>query len=105
MSVDPTKLIFNLTVEDLLTLLKENFPQLNSGTPNSGAGISDKEGPTFTGRICYSLDEAARFFQVSHKTICTWKKGWLAPAIKQNGRKIMMDVEYALSLYNQREER
>lgn len=102
MSFDPSKLIFNLTVEDLIKVLTEAFPQLAGGA-SAQANAQEEDGPTFKGRICYSLNEAARFFQVSHKTICTWKKTWLRPAIKQNGRKIMMDVEYALKLYNQRE--
>lgn len=62
----------------------------------------EEDGPTFKGRIVYGVIGIERFFNVSHKTACEWKKGWLKPAIKQEGRKVMMDAEYALKLYGNR---
>lgn len=100
MKTDPKTYILHLTVEEFIEALKENIPQL--GAAAQAAEENKEDGPTFTGRVCYSLNETARFFQVSHKTICAWKKGWLAKAIKQNGRKIIVDIDYALKLYDNR---
>ena len=61
-----------------------------------------EDGPTFSGRIVYGIVGIERFFGVCHKTASDWKKDWLKPAIKQEGRKIMMDVEYALKLYGEK---
>ena len=68
--------------------------------PSGEMGISRR--PTFTGRLVYGIKGIADLFDVCNKTASEWKKSWLKPAIKQEGRKIMTDVEYALKLYGQK---
>lgn len=103
MHTDPKTYILHLTVEEFIEVLKDNIPQLESATPAGAANQpAQSEGPTFTGRIIYGIIGIERFFGVSHKTASEWKKTWLKPAIKQEGRKIMMDAEYALKLYGQK---
>ena len=100
MKPDSKTYILHLTVEEFVEVLKDNIPQLGTATP--ATETQEEDGPTFKGRIIYGVIGIERFFNVSHKTACEWKKGWLKPAIKQEGRKIMMDAEYALKLYGNR---
>ena len=103
MNTDPKSYILHLTVEEFLNLLRETFPVLNPETTPEPVEEQPKEdGPTFSGRIVYGIVGIERFFGVCHKTASDWKKDWLKPAIKQEGRKIMMDVEYALKLYGEK---
>ena len=100
MKPDPKTYILHLTVEEFIDVLKDNIPQL--GAAAASAENQEEAGPTFKGRIVYGVIGIERFFNVSPKTACEWKKGWLKPAIKQEGRKVMMDAEYALKLYGNR---
>lgn len=52
-------------------------------------------------RYVYGLRGIRELFNVSHATAQRWKNTWLQPAIIQRGRKIMVDVEKALSLFDQ----
>lgn len=42
----------------------------------------------------------ADLFQISVKTAAKWKNGWLAPAITQHGRFIMLNTAKAIELFN-----
>ena len=98
---DLTKFIFNFTAGDFVDFLRDQFPML-SVKPKT----DEDEGPTFDGRLLYSPKEVQDFFHVSHKTASKWLQpnGWLFPAIKKNGRKIIVDVDYALKLKARRDE-
>ena len=100
MKTSPDTLVLHLTVQELIEVIQTNIqiPASASGA----ASVQEPDGPTFTGRIAYGVIGIERFFNVSHKTACEWKKGWLKPAIKQEGRKVMMDAEYALKLHGNR---
>ena len=100
MKTDPKTYILHLTVEEFIEVLKDHLPQEQTAAAQAPAPATD--GPTFTGRIIYGVNGIERFFNISHKTASEWKKTWLQPAIKQEGRKIMMDAEYALKLYGQK---
>ena len=100
--VDYSKPLFNYSFEDLVNGLKEAFPQLAANATAAGANGSPTDGPTFKGRVLYSLPEAEDAFQVSHKTMCLWKKTWMAPAWRQEGRKCMCDFDYAIILMERR---
>lgn len=100
MKTNPKTYILHLTVEEFIEVLKDHLPQEQNAATATPALATD--GPTFTGRIIYGVNGIERFFNVSHKTASEWKKTWLKPAIKQEGRKIMMDAEYALKLYGQK---
>ena len=100
--------IVQLTVEQLITILKEEFPILTKPVvekapeqvPEPG---KQKDGPTFTGRLLYGIKGIEDHFDVCHKTAWEWKESWLKPAVKQRGRKIVVDVEYAMKLFSMKE--
>lgn len=99
MRTDNDTYLVHLTVGDLIEIIKEKFPALTS--PDKGTTDPQTSGePTFTGRLVYGIKGIEDIFHVSHKTAQTWKNTWLAPAVKQNGRKIVTDVEYAFKLYD-----
>ena len=95
-------MLVQLTVSDLLEILKKEFPVLVTKDANFGKEPEEKsvkDGPTFTGRLLYGVKGIESFFNVSHRTAQQWKDSWLKPAIKQNGRKIVTDAAYALVLF------
>lgn len=102
--------IVQLTVEQLISILKEEFPILTKPVvekapeqvPEPGKQI---DGPTFTGRLLYGVAGIEKHFHVCHKTAQDWKDGWLKPACKQRGRKIVVDVEYAMKLFSMKGEK
>lgn len=55
-----------------------------------------------SGHYVYGLRGIQQLFGVSHKTAQDYKNTFLQPAIKQNGRKIVIDAELAMELFNQR---
>lgn len=101
MKPNPKTYILHLTVEEFIQVIQDNI-RLPQTTATAVPATPPVEGPTFTGRILYGVVGIERFFSISHKTACEWKKTWLKPAIKQNGRKILTDAEYALKLYDQK---
>lgn len=50
-------------------------------------------------RLVYGLRGIQELFKVSHKTAQQYKDGILKPAVKQNGRKIVVDADLALELF------
>lgn len=60
MKTDPKTYILHLTVEEFIEALKENIPQLGAASKNTEENPQE-EGPTFTGRVCYSLALHPRF--------------------------------------------
>jgi hypothetical protein len=51
-------------------------------------------------RFVYGLRGIRELFNVSHPTAQQYKNTFLRPAITQRGRKIMVDVEKAIELFN-----
>lgn len=100
MRKDKDTFIVQLTVGELIEILKEAFPILEQNSINKEGAATD--GPTFSGRLEYGLRGIRSLFNVSHKTAQHWKNTWLAPAIMQNGRTIITDVDYALKLFGER---
>lgn len=84
----------------MLTLgqLKEALqPQLQNQLPQPDK--SDVE----VKRYVYGLRGIRELFGVSHATAQRYKDTFLAPAVKQNGRKVIIDAAMAMELFNQRE--
>lgn len=52
-------------------------------------------------RLVYGLQGIQRLFNVSHVTAQRYKDTFLAPAVSQQGRKIVVDVEKALQLFSE----
>lgn len=75
-----------LTVKDLRSILitKQEVPE-------------PKIGPAYV----YGLKGIRDLFNVSHVTAHRYKETFLKPAITQNGRKILVDVEKAMELFSQ----
>ena len=53
-----------------------------------------------SGRHVYGLKGIEELFHVSHKTAQKYKDGILRPAVRQNGRKIITDADYAMELFS-----
>ena len=80
-------MLVQLTVGELVELLKEEFPILSQKETKSEEKVAlPGEGPTFAGRLVYGIHGIRGLFGVSHKTAHEWKKTWLQPAVKQYGR-------------------
>lgn len=58
------------------------------------------EQPLKQTEYCYGLHGISNLFNVSHATAQRYKDTFLQPAVSQRGRKIMVDVEKAIKLYN-----
>lgn len=55
-------------------------------------------------RLVYGIKGIEELFNCCHLTAQRYKKTFLAPAIKQRGRKIIVDAEYAIELFKEHEE-
>ena len=54
------------------------------------------------GRLVYGLRGIQDLFGCSHKQAQYYKDNVIKEAVKQNNRKIVVDADYALELFNQR---
>jgi len=90
MDIQDTTFVSTLTVAQLRQLFREFQAE------------KMKEVVRPTGRLVYGLHGIENLFGVSHKTAQLYKDTFLAPAVKQNGRKIVVDADYAMELFNER---
>lgn len=65
-------------------------------TGNKGNANSE---PAAAKKFVYGLRGIRELFNVSHPTAQKYKNTFLAPAIMQRGRKIVVDVDLAVELY------
>ncbi len=91
MLFDDTTPIAALTVADLKRLLLE----LREEAPASTKKAENR-------RYVYGLQGIKDLFGCSHATAQRYKDTILKDAIIQNGRKILVDVELAMKLFNER---
>lgn len=89
-SFDMEKPLYSLTVEEFIALLDEHLA--NAG--NSGVGKQ-----SFSRNLVYGLRGIQELFGCSHKTAQAYKDSFLRPAVRQNGRKIVVDRDLALELF------
>lgn len=54
-------------------------------------------------RFIYGIRGIEEYFHVSHKTAQEYKNTFLKPAVNQNGRKICVDADLAMQLFNENE--
>jgi hypothetical protein len=78
-----------LTVSQFLELL-------GKGTPEPEPAPVD-----YTKEYVYGIKGIRDLFGVSHVTACRYKETFLKPAVKQNGRVIVIDKAKALELFEQ----
>ncbi len=88
--------LITLTVGDLLKILDQHY-NLNVGSYNS----ADTPPPPH-GRLVYGLRGIQDLFGCSHKQAHYYKEHVIQEAVSQNGRKIVVDADLALKLFNQR---
>jgi len=79
-----------LTVGDFLEILNV--------TKNKQVSEESKKDTTYV----YGLRGIRTLFGVSHPTAQKYKDTFLAPAVSQNGRKLLINKELAVELFNQK---
>lgn len=82
-----------LTVGQLMQLFADN----NKVESIQATTMPDK-------RLVYGLRGIRQLFDVSHATAQRYKDTFLQPAIMQNGRKIVVDVDKAMELFAEKME-
>ena len=88
--------LYTMTVEEFIELLDERIKAAISN--ETAAAPATRQ----TGRLVYGLRGIRELFGVSHLTAQRYKDGIIKEAVRQNGRKIVVDADYALELFNQR---
>lgn len=86
----------DMTIGDLRAFLREELGNLKTPVPETGCTTKP------TGRLVYGLRGIQDLFGCSHKQAQFYKDKIIKEAVKQNGRKIVVDADYALELFNQR---
>ena len=94
---DTSKPLYTLTVGEFFQMM-EDFVQRANSSKDTITTEADKP----TGRLVYGLAGIEELFHVSHKTAQYYKDHIICEAVRQNGRKIITDVDLALKLFNQR---
>ena len=94
---DTTKPLYTLTVGEFFQMM-EDFVQRANSSKDTITTEADKP----TGRLVYGLAGIGELFHVSHKTTQYYKDHVIQEAVRQNGRKIVVDVDLALKLFNER---
>ena len=77
-----------LTVADLKEIIRDS----QSECP--------REETKTSGRLVYGLRGIQQLFNCSHKTAQYYKDHVIREAVSQNGRKIVVDADLALQLFN-----
>lgn len=88
--------LYSLTVEEFKELLDERIKAVINNTETSTPATKP------AGRLVYGLRGIRDLFGVSHLTAQRYKDGIIKEAVMQNGRKIVVDADLALKLFNER---
>lgn len=86
--------LYSLTIEEFVQLLDEHI----NAALKSGKAINASP----SGNLVYGIRGIEKLFGVSHKTAQYYKDHIIKDAVMQNGRKIVVDVDHALKLFNDR---
>ena len=89
------KPLYALTVDEFIELIDERIR------------VASKEGKAFSSaspssNLVYGIRGIEKLFGVSHKTAQYYKDHLIKEAVMQNGRKIVVDADLALKLFNDR---
>lgn len=93
---DEGRSLSSLTIRDLFQVF-DLYLERRAG--NGNAILPAKAAPK---RYVYGLDGIRDLFHCSHKQAQHYKDNVIREAVSQNGRKIVVDADYALELFNQR---
>lgn len=85
-----------MTIEEFTQLLDDRIKAVLGSVPANTPAAKP------TGRLVYGLKGIRDLFGVSHLTAQRYKDGIIKEAVRQHGRKIVVDADYALELFNQR---
>ena len=91
-------LIANIVAATVKQLVREQV--IPSRKDNQKQSRNDPRSDARQGRQVYGLKGIQDLFHVSHKTAQKYKDGILRPAVRQNGRKIITDADYAMELFS-----
>lgn len=86
--------LYSLTIEEFVQLLDEHI----NAALKSGKAITTSP----SGNLVYGIRGIEKLFGVSHKTAQYYKDNVIREAVMQNGRKIVVDADLALKLFNER---
>lgn len=76
---------------------------LDQHLENTGSGSHmQSEVPASHGRLVYGLRGIQGLFNCSHKQAQFYKDKVIMEAVSQNGRKIVVDADLALKIFNER---
>lgn len=93
---DEGRSLSSLTIRELFQAI-DLYLERKAG--NGNANLPAKAAPK---RYVYGLDGIRELFHCSHKQAQFYKDHVIKEAVKQNGRKIVVDADYALELFNER---
>lgn len=91
MTIDENTPIAALTVRQFSDLLRKQVP-----TQQASAKLPENH------KYVFGLSGIRQLFNVSHSTAHRYKETILKDACKQQGRKILVDVEKAMELFSER---
>lgn len=95
---------FTLNANELAELVAERLIALTEERKGRNAENTSGEKAPKEKKFVYGLGGIKELFNVSHATAQRYKNGILKPAVRQNGRKIVVDVDMALELFRQNPE-
>ena len=88
--------LYTLTVGEFFELLDSHLGDITNN------GQSQLDTPSGSGRLVYGLRGIQELFGCSHRTAQYYKDYVIKEAVMQNGRKIVVDADLALKLFNER---
>ena len=88
--------LYSLTVEEFTQLLDDRI----AAALDTNNKVISVQKPS--GNYVYGLRGIQQLFGVSHKTAQEYKDTFLCPAVMQNGRKIVVDADLAMELFNKK---
>ena len=81
-----------MTIGEFLEMFEEHLRTTNTQSMPAHTGVAQKH-------LVYGLRGIQELFGCSHKTAQAYKDSFLRPAVRQNGRKIVVDRDLALELF------
>ena len=88
--------LYALSVEEFIQLLDDRIQTAIMNKTVAAPAMQP------SGNYVYGLRGIEQLFGVSHKTAQAYKDGIIKEAVRQHGRKIVVDADLALKLFDQR---
>ena len=86
----------SLTTREFFMLLDQHLKKADY------SNRQESEAPASHGRLVYGIKAIEELFHVSHRTAQYYKDHIICEAVRQNGRKIVIDADLALKLFDER---